>query len=263
MVLQINYDQLKQFYKKCQKDKLIAIDTEFYRVDTYFPKLCLIQLSNSSECIFLDPIKQKLDWDYLRKILFNTKIKKIFHAARQDIEIFYNIFKKIPRPITDTQICLIALGYSHSTSYAKACEDFLQVNLNKKNQFIDWRRRPLKKKEILYALNDVKYLIPLFREISSKLDKKKEKQLKKYYQKITDVKIYKEKAKKAWKKIRFNPKNKLESSNLKKYCRIRENLAMKRNIPARRIITDQEIKIISRIEGDIKKKSDIFKKLKI
>ena len=76
-VLQINKNQLKQFYKKCQKDKLIAVDTEFYRVDTYFPELCLIQLSNSSECIFLDPISHKLDMSYLKKILFNTKIKKI------------------------------------------------------------------------------------------------------------------------------------------------------------------------------------------
>ena len=74
MVFQLNNDQLKQFYEKCQKDKLIAIDTEFYRVDTYFPKLCLIQLSNSSECLFLDPIKQNLDLTYLKKILFNTKI---------------------------------------------------------------------------------------------------------------------------------------------------------------------------------------------
>jgi len=93
-VLQINKDQLKQFYKKCQKDKLIGIDTEFYRVDTYYPKLCLIQLANKSNSIFLDPITQDLDYKLLKKLLFNTKIKKIFHAARQDIEIFFNIYKK-------------------------------------------------------------------------------------------------------------------------------------------------------------------------
>ena len=263
MVFQLNNDQLKQFYEKCQKDKLIAIDTEFYRVDTYFPKLCLIQLSNSSECLFLDPIKQNLDLTYLRKILFNTKITKIFHAARQDVEIIFNLFKKIPSPIMDTQICLIALGYPHSTSYAKACEDFLNISINKSNQFIDWRKRPLNKKEILYALNDVKYLIPLFKKISSKLDDKKKKELKIHYQKITDIKIYKERAKKAWKKIRFFPKDNFELSRLKKYSRIRENLAMKKNIPVRRVISDQEIKIISRNTVNKKIKSDIIKKLDI
>ena len=81
-MLQINYHQLKQFYLKCQKDKLIGIDTEFYRVDSYYPKLCLIQLSNSKENIILDPIDGNLDKQILKKILFNTKIKKIFHAAR-------------------------------------------------------------------------------------------------------------------------------------------------------------------------------------
>ena len=94
-MLQINKNQLKQFYKKCQKDKLIGIDTEFYRVDTYYPKLCLIQLANKNDSIFLDPITQDLDYKLLKKLLFNTKIKKIFHAARQDIEIFFNIYKYI------------------------------------------------------------------------------------------------------------------------------------------------------------------------
>ena len=84
---QLNNNQLKQFYKKCQKDKLIAIDTEFYRVDTYYPKLCLIQLANTQQIILLDPIENKIDLGYLNKILNNTKIKK-YHAARQDIEIF-------------------------------------------------------------------------------------------------------------------------------------------------------------------------------
>ena len=77
-MLQINKDQLKQFYKKCQKDKLIGIDTEFYRVDTYYPKLCLIQLANKNDSIFLDPITQDLDYTLLKKLLFNTKIKNRF-----------------------------------------------------------------------------------------------------------------------------------------------------------------------------------------
>ena len=79
-MLQINNHHLKQFYEKCQKDKLIGIDTEFYRVDSYFPKLCLIQLSNTSESILLDPINKNINYNFLKKLLFNTKIKKIFHG---------------------------------------------------------------------------------------------------------------------------------------------------------------------------------------
>ncbi len=262
-VLQINNDHLKQFYEKCQKDKLIGVDTEFYRVDSYFPKLCLIQLSNTTESIFLDPIEKKIDYKFIEKLMFNTKIKKIFHAARQDIEIFFNIFKRIPRPIIDIQICLIALGYNHSTSYAQACTDFLNVKINKNNQFIDWRKRPLNKNKILYAVNDVKYLIPLFKEINQKLNNEKNKKLKKHYKKITDIKIYTERANKAWKKIKFQPFNELELNNFKRYCYIREKLAMKKNIPVKRVVSDSEIKIISRSKVNKKKQEQILKKLKI
>ena len=164
-----NNCQLKQFYQKCQKDKIIAIDTEFYRVSTYFPKLCLIQLSSLDSSFILDPIKTKLDLNILKEILGNPKIKKIFHSASQDIEIFYNLFKEIPKSVFDTQICLMPLGYSNSTSYAEACQELLKVKIPKDNQFTDWRKRPLSKEKINYALNDVKYLIPLYKIIMKKL----------------------------------------------------------------------------------------------
>ena len=262
-MLQINKHHLKQFYEKCQKDKLIGVDTEFYRVDSYFPKLCLIQLSNTYESIFLDPINDKINYKFIEKLLFNTKIKKIFHAARQDIEIFFNIFKKIPRPIIDIQICLIALGYNHSTSYAQACSDLLNIKIDKKNQFIDWRKRPLNKNEILYAVNDVKHLIPLFKKINQKINNEQYKKLKKYYKKINDIKIYTEKATKAWEKIKFKPANGLELNNFKRYCYIREKLAMQKDIPAKRLVSDSEIKLVSRTKVTKKKQKEILNKLEI
>ena len=262
-VLKFNNDHLKQFYEKCQKDKLIGIDTEFYRVDSYFPKLCLIQLSNSTESILLDPITEKINFVLLKKLLFNTKIKKIFHAARQDIEIFYNIYGKIPRPIIDTQICLLALGYSHSISYAKACKDLLNIELDKNNQFVDWRKRPLDKKKLLYAVNDVKFLIPLFKIINKKLKNQDYRKLDNHYKKIIDIKIYSEKAERAWEKLKFSPSNNLELNSLKRYCKIREKMAMKKNVPVKQIISDSEIKIISRLNEFNPKKQQILKKLNI
>ena len=263
LVLQKNNDQLKQFYSKCQKDKLIGIDTEFYRVDSYYPKLCLIQMSNTNESILLDPIDGFFDRHILKKILFNTKIKKIFYAARQDIEIFYNIFKKVPRPIIDIQICLIALGYTPSTSYATACRDFLNITIDKKNQFIDWRIRPLKKDEITYAINDVKYLIPLFRLICKKLNNNDSNMLNSYYKKIIREEIYIGREKKAWEKIRFKPKNKVELEKLKRFSKIREKLAMKKDIPVKRIASDNEIRVISKLTCSKEQKRIIFGKLNI
>ena len=255
-MLQINKDQLKQFYKKCQKDKLIGIDTEFYRVDTYFPKLCLIQLANKSDSIFLDPITQDLDYTLLKKLLFNTKIKKIFHAARQDLEIFFNIYNKIPLPIYDIQIYLEQLGYNHSVSYAKACKDLLDIQINKSNQFIDWRVRPLNSNQIQYALNDVKHLIPIFNVIKKKLTIKNLKKIRSQHQKIIKINIYAEKINNAWEKIKFKPNNKIELDSLKKYSRLREKIAVQKDIPVRRVVSDKEIKLICKqnIDKEIKKK---------
>ena len=262
-VLQINKNQLKQFYKKCQKDKLIGVDTEFYRVDTYFPKLCLIQLANNSESIILDPITQDLDYTLLKKLLFNTKIKKIFHAARQDIEIFFNIYKKIPQPIYDIQIYLEKLGYNHSVSYAKACRDILNIRINKSNQFIDWRIRPLDSNKVKYALNDVKHLIPIFNVIKRKLKVENLKEIRSQHKKIINLNIYAEKINNAWEKIKFKPCNREELNNLKKYSRLREKIAEKKDVPVRRVASDKEIKLICKQNVDEVIKKKIMLKLNI
>ena len=255
-MLQINKNQLKQFYKKCQKDKLIGIDTEFYRVDTYYPKLCLIQLANKNDSIVLDPITQDLDYTLLKKLLFNTKIKKIFHAARQDIEIFFNIYKKIPRPIYDIQIYLEQLGYDHSVSYARACKDLLNIQINKSNQFVDWRVRPLNPNKIQYALNDVKHLIPIFNMIKKRIKIKNFSLIRSKHHKIININIYAEKINNAWKKIKFKPSNRYELHNLKKYSKLREKVAIQKDIPVKRVVSDQEIKLICKqnIDKEIKKK---------
>ena len=92
-----NYDQLKQFFLKSQKDKIIGIDTEFYRVSTYYPKLCLIQISNKNSTIIIDPLCKKIDFSLIKKIFFNRNIIKVFHAAYQDIEILFNLFGKFQK----------------------------------------------------------------------------------------------------------------------------------------------------------------------
>ena len=243
-MLQYNKIQLKQFYLKCQKDKIIGLDTEFHRVNTYYPKLCLVQISNKSESIIIDPLKRNFDISYLNRILFNKEILKIIHASRQDIEIFYNLFKKIPQPLFDTQLCLFYLGYNKSISYAKACNDFLCIKINKEHQFIDWRQRPLSLEKINYAINDVKYLIPLYEKIRKKLEDTSTPQLKKELKKILDENLYKKKDENAWQKINLNKFDHEEIETLKYLCAIREKIAKRKDIPVKRIIRDQDLKVI-------------------
>ena len=239
-------DQLKNFYLKCQKHKVVAVDTEFYRVNTYYPKFCLLQMANYEETILIDPINKELDLTLVKKILYSSKILKIFHAAQQDLEIFFNLYRKLPKNIIDTQICISLLGVSNSLGYADSIDYFLNKKIDKTHQFVDWRKRPLSIKKINYASNDVKYLIQLYLVILEKLKKKKiYGDIYKYHSKLLDKKTYLKKPSLAWQKIKINNMQKHKLNLLKEICRKRESTAKTKNIPVGRLIKDQDIKYIS------------------
>ena len=256
-----NNDQLKQFFLKSQKDKIIGIDTEFFRVSTYYPKLCLIQLSNKTETVIIDPLSKTVDLSIVKKIIFKKDIIKVLHAAYQDIEIIFNLFGKIPDNIVDTQLCLPEIGFSHSIGYAEACKNLLNVEINKKNQFIDWRKRPLEKEKIHYAIKDVKYLPKLFLKINEKINIKKNINILASHKKLLNEETYKKKPEKAWEKLKISETKKYEISRLKKICFFREKLAKKKNIPVKRIISNQKIKILCKKEIKQKEKKLILKSL--
>ena len=257
-----NNDQLKQFFLKSQKDKIIGIDTEFFRVSTYYPKLCLIQLANKTSSVIIDPLSYNINLSLIRKILFSEEIIKIFHAAYQDIEILFNLFGKIPTNIIDTQICLSEIGYSHSMGYAEACKNLLNVNINKKNQFIDWRKRPLEKEKIQYAIADVKYLPKLFLKINEKINIRQNINILENHKKLFNEEIFRKKSEKAWEKLKINRNNKYEIQKLKKICFLREELAKEKNMPVKKIITDQKIKLLCRKEFSQKDKKLILEDIK-
>ena len=250
-------DQLKNFYLKCQKHEIVAVDTEFYRVNTYYPKFCLLQMANKEETVLIDPFNKELDILLIKKILYSFKILKIFHAAYQDLEIFFNLFKQLPKNIIDTQICISLLGLSDSLGYADSIDYFLKKKIDKTYQFIDWRKRPLSKKKINYASNDVKYLIPLYIVILKKLKKKKNfKDIHKYHIKLLDRKTYLKNPSLAWQKIKIRSKQSHKLNLLKEICKKRESTAKTKNIPIKRLIKDQEIKYISNKKTNY---SDILK----
>jgi ribonuclease D len=261
-VLIYNNDQLKQFFLKSQKDKIIGIDTEFFRVSTYYPKLCLIQLANKTSSIIIDPLSYNINLSLIRKILFSKEIIKIFHAAYQDIEILFNLFGKIPKNIIDTQICLSEIGYANSMGYADACKNLLNVNINKKNQFIDWRKRPLEKEKIQYAIADVKYLPKLFLKINEKINIRQNINILENHKKLFNEEIFRKKSEKAWEKLKINRNNKYEIQKLKKICFLREELAKEKNMPVKKIITDQKIKLLCRKEFSQKDKKLILEDIK-
>ena len=257
-------DQLENFYLKCQKHKIIAVDTEFYRVDTYYPFLCLIQLANNEETIIIDPLMKNIDLKILESILNSRNILKVFHAANQDLEIFFNLFKKIPINVVDTQICIGLLGFSDSLGYADSVNFFLKKIINKSYQFIDWRKRPLSSQKINYAVNDVRYLIPLYKKVLQQLKKNNIfLDISESHKKILKKKNYIKSPNFAWEKLKIKSPKKYKIKILKDVCKSRESLAKKLNIPVKRIVTDKEIKFISKKKTKNDQIINVIERIKI
>ena len=165
---------LKKFCNKCIKENVLAIDTEFIRENTYYPVLCLVQIASNSFSAVIDPLSE-IDMEPVWEILSNKKILKVFHAGRQDIEIFFNLTGKIPTPIYDTQIAAMFCGLGDQVSYDGLVNRFLGLTISKESQFSNWLQRPLTNKQLQYASSDVNYLIKIFPLLKKILKKPTEK----------------------------------------------------------------------------------------
>lgn len=172
MIIQTQ-DDLEDFCAALARGPYLTIDTEFLRDKTYYSKLCLIQMAGPDvEARALDMIGTTLDWTPVYDLLVNENVLKVFHAARQDLEIFYQINGKIPHPIFDTQVAAMVCGYGDSISYSALVQDITGHPLEKSAQFTDWSRRPLSQKQLTYALNDVTYLREVYEKLHDTLRKK-------------------------------------------------------------------------------------------
>ena len=249
---------LKKFCNKCIKEKILAIDTEFIRENTYYPVLCLVQIASDSFSAVIDPLSE-IEMEPVWEILSNERILKVFHAGRQDLEIFFNITGKIPKPIYDTQIAAMFCGLGDQVSYDGLVNKFLGLTISKESQFSNWLHRPLTNKQLQYALSDVNYLIKVFPLIKKMIrETNREEWVEKEFKYITNEKIYNINPNEVWKKIKI--KNaKREVLNILKYlAEWREIECKKRNLPRNRLIRDEILVTMSQL-----KPNDIFSIKKI
>ena len=168
-----NNEELQLYLAKIQKCKYIAIDTEFVRINTYYPTLSLIQIATDKELFAIDVTVDNLDYTLLLEILTSSDTVKVFHAAGQDVEALYNMFNIIPQPIFDTQI---AFHFMHEevVGYDKLILEYLEHEINKSSQFSNWLKRPLSPKQIKYALDDVLYLYKVYPLMLERLEESEE-----------------------------------------------------------------------------------------
>lgn len=232
-------EKLRLFIDKISKVSWVAIDTEFLREKTYFAKLCLIQIEAEGNRACIDPLLIE-DLSPFNAILHNQNIVKVFHAAHQDIEILLQITGGVPAPIFDTQVAASVLGYGDQMGYARLVEQILGKQLSKTQSRTDWSRRPLKKIQLEYAIDDVRYLAQIYPKMLTALTKKSRlKWLDKDFSIAIDPQTYAINARTRWKKVRGNQVlNRQQLAVLVEFAAWREEKAEKSDIPRKWIMSD-------------------------
>lgn len=153
------------------KSEFITIDTEFLRETTFWPELCLVQMASPTLEVLVDPLAKGLDLTPLFELMANPDVVKVFHAARQDIEIIYHLGGLIPHPIFDTQVAAMVCGFGDSISYDQLVQRIKNVQIDKSSRFTDWSRRPLTEKQLDYALADVTHLRDVYLALKAQLER--------------------------------------------------------------------------------------------
>src|SRR6201990_2543908 len=154
------------------KHPFVTVDTEFLRETTYFPILCVAQLASEDDAVVVDALAEGIDLAPFFKLMANEKVLKVFHAARQDIEIVWHRAKMIPHPVFDTQVAAMVLGYGDSISYDQLVQRINRDTLDKSHRFTDWSPRPLTPAQVAYAISDVTHLRDVFHSLSGDLHKR-------------------------------------------------------------------------------------------
>ncbi len=239
-------EDLHIFCQEIANKKWLAIDTEFIREKTYYPKLCLIQIASDEHIACIDTIALD-DLSKLLEILYSNEIVKVFHAASQDLEIFFNIHGDVPRPIFDTQIAANALGHGDQISYAQLVNEICNIELDKSLSRTRWDRRPLSDEEISYASNDVKYLAKLYTTLTNYLaENERSHWVQNEFLHLISPARYKIEPDTQWKSVKGI--GKLTSAQLivlKLLTAWRETKAMHRDIPRQWVLRDKVLRDLS------------------
>ena len=236
-------DALADICERMSTADFVAVDTEFMRESTYWPLLCLVQISDGKEAAAIDPLAEGIDLKPLLDLLTeNEEVLKVFHAGGQDVEIIYNLTAKTPHPIFDTQIAMMAISQSEQIGYANLVESWLGLTIDKGARFTDWSRRPLTDRQIEYAIGDVTHLADIFPRILKKLIKTgRGAWLDAEMEKLADPQNYANDADLAWKRIRSSGRNPAVLGRLKALAAWRESEAQHKNIPRGRIMRDETL----------------------
>jgi ribonuclease D len=237
-----NTADLEAFCAELDKGSFVALDTEFMRDQTYWPKLCLIQAAGLNAEGIIDPLAQGIDLKPFYKLLASKKLTKVFHSARQDVEIFHHQADTIPKPLFDTQIAAMVCGFGEAASYETLVRRIAKADVDKSARFTDWSRRPLSKRQLEYALADVTHLRVIYEYLSSEIEKSgRASWVEEDEAKLRDPETYRLDPSDAWKRLKIRSNNKRLLAIAAALAAWRETEAQKRDVPRNRILKDEAI----------------------
>ena len=239
MTLITETNELIEACERFARDSFLAIDTEFMRERTYYPQLCLIQIAGKSEAVTVDALANEISLDPILNLMANNEIIKVFHACRQDMEIFFNLNRRIPFPVFDTQIGAMVCGYGESVSYDKLVRQITGIQIDKSSRFTDWSHRPLSKQQLNYALSDVTHLRTVYESLLNQLEKNgRINWLNEEFQSVLSPKTYDIPLDQIWKRLKIKNGKPRFLILVRELCAFREKEAQNRNTPRNRVIRD-------------------------
>jgi ribonuclease D len=228
--------------ERLARHPFVTVDTEFLRETTFWPKLCVVQMAGPDEVVVVDALAEGIDLTPFFEIMADERIVKVFHAARQDIEICWHRAKMIPRPVFDTQVAAMVLGHGDSVSYDQLVQRLTGSQIDKSLRFTDWSRRPLSQAQFDYAVSDVTHLRDVYLKLKADLERgHRTEWVQEEMAVLTAPATYSAEPERAWERLRARVRRPKELAILMEVAAWREREAQARDVPRQRVIKDDAL----------------------
>jgi ribonuclease D len=235
-------EELAALCGRLARHPFVTVDTEFLRETTFWPKLCVIQLASDDEAAAIDALADGIDLSPFLDLMRNEAVLKVFHAARQDIEIIWKMSGATPRPLFDTQVAAMVCGFGDQVSYEQLAASLAAARIDKSSRFTDWSRRPLSDAQIAYALADVTHLRSIYKKLAAKLEKRgRTHWVEQEIAFLTAPETYEQKPENAWQRLRSRARKPRDLAILMELAAWREREAQGRDVPRSRVLKDDTL----------------------
>jgi ribonuclease D len=234
--------ELAEVCRRIAQHPFVTVDTEFLRETTFWPKLCVVQIASPDEAVAIDALAEGLDLSPFFDLMADPKLVKVFHAARQDIEIIWNLARLVPTPLFDTQVAAMVCGFGDQISYGELVQSIAKVAIDKSSRFTDWSRRPLSEAQVEYAIADVTYLRDIYHYLRGRLESSgRLAWLDDEMALLTSSATYEQHPENAWERFRNRIRKPRDLAVLMELAAWREAEAQSRDVPRGRVLKDDTI----------------------